>query len=116
MNDNRNLNKRYAIAAWGALFLLLGALMVVPGDQSNLFVLLSGIVLLGLNLARVLSKIAINPFSITLGFLALGLGAVGLLGPALHIPHFEIPFVPLVLLVFGLYLLIPGPRQKASGS
>lgn len=115
MNDVRTLNKRYTMIAWGVLFLLLGALMIAPGDQGNLFVLLGGIVLLGLNLARNLRQIPASPFSITLGFLAIALGGLGLLWPLLHLPRFEISFVPLAILVIGLYLLVPGAKQAAEG-
>jgi hypothetical protein len=110
MNESCRLDKRYAAAAWGILFLLLGILLIVPGDQNAILVLGGGIVLLGLNLARAIRKIPVNTFSTTLGFLALGLGMVGLLGPALGLPHFEIPLVPAGLLIVGLYLLIPRPR------
>ena len=115
MNDTQTLNKRYAVIAWGALSVLLGTLMIVPGDQGNLFIFMSGIVLLVLNLARSLGRLAVNPFSTTLGFLALGLGSLGLLWPVFDLPPFEISLVPLGLLALGLYLLIPGPRPAQPG-
>ena len=115
MNEVRMLNRRYAAAAWGALFILLGILLIVPGDQNAAFVIGCGIVLLGLNLARAIHRIPVNVFSTTLGFLALCLGGLGLIGPVLGIPHFEIPLIPAGLLIVGLYLLIPRPKPMEAG-
>ena len=111
MKDIKNLNKQYATLAWGALFLWLGILMVIPGDQNGIFVLGAGVILLGLNIARSLSKIPTSAFSITLGILSIGLGSYALLRPLLHAPHFEVGFIPLVLIVIGLYVLIPSPKD-----
>ena len=114
MQDTKYLNKRYTTIAWGILFLWLGVLMVVPGDQNAIFVLGAGVILLGLNLARSLSRIPVRAFSLTLGALAIGLGSYALLRPLLHGPHFEVGFIPLVLIVIGLYVLIPGPSHTDS--
>jgi hypothetical protein len=111
MNDIKTLNKRYEAVAWGAMFLLLGILSLIPGDQNDVFVLGIGIILLGLNLARYLSKIPTNGFTITLGVLAFVLGGVAVLRPVLNFPRFELPLLPLLLVVIGLYLLIPGPKR-----
>jgi hypothetical protein len=110
MNEIKILNKRYAAIAWGSAFLLLGVLMLIPGDQNAVFVLGAGIILLSLNLARRMRQIPVSTFSITLGVLATGLGMYALLRPLLHAPRFEVDAIPLVLIVIGLYVLIPGPR------
>ena len=116
MNDIKSLNKRYVATAWGALFLWLGVLMAVPGNQSPLFVLGAGVILIGLNLARLASKITVSPFSITLGCLACGLGLVAMFRTALNIPPFELPLLPTVLIVIGLYVLIPGLKRSEQQS
>jgi hypothetical protein len=108
--------KRFANTAWGALFILFGVLLIVPGNQSALFWLGSGLILLGLNLVRALRKLPVSTFSITLGFLALVAGGFGALAPVLRLPRIEIPFFPAALLVVGLYLLIPGPNRPGAGS
>jgi hypothetical protein len=110
MNDIKSLNKRYAAIAWGTLFLWLGILMIIPGNQDPIFVLGAGSILLGLNLARLVSGIPLSAFSITLGCLAFGLGLLAILRPILNIPPFELPFFPTVLIIIGLYVLIPGPK------
>ena len=114
MKDIRVRNKRYAAIAWGSLFLLLGILMLIPGDQNGIFILGAGVILLGLNLARSLSGIRVSAFSITLGALAVVLGLYALLRPLLGAPHIEVDIIPLVLIVVGLYVLIPGPKRAGS--
>ena len=114
MNDIKNLDKRYQTIAWGGIFLLLGILALIPGNQDAVFVLALGIIFLGLNLARYVSKIPVVPFSIIIGCLAFILGTVALLRPVLNIPPFDVPALPLVMIVLGLYILIPGPKQPVE--
>ena len=114
MNDIKTLGKRYKAVAWGAMFLLLGILGLIPGDQNGVFVLGIGIILLGLNLARYLSKIPTNGFTITLGALTFVLGSVAVLRPVLNVPRFELPFFPLLLVAVGLYVLMPGTRRAEN--
>lgn len=116
MNDIKSLNKRYLTIALGVLFLWLGILMIVPGNQSPIFVLGAGIILLGLNLARAVHGIPMSAFSITLGGLAFGLGLVAMFRTVLNIPPFDLPFLPTVLIIIGLYVLIPGPKNREQES
>ena len=76
--------------AWGAIFLLVGVLSLIPGDQNALFVLGTGLILLGLNLARYLSQIPTNGFRFALGSVAAVLGGVALLRPLLNIAPFDV--------------------------
>ncbi len=116
MNNLKALNGRLEAIAWGIILILLSILMVVPGDQGNEFVLGTGVVFLGLNLARSMMGIPLNWFSITLGGLALLLGGLGVLWPVLGIKaHVKVDIFPLILLAIGLYLLIPAPKQQTSG-
>ena len=114
MDNIKTLNKRYEAVAWGLIFLLIGGFSLVPGDQTGLVLLGVGIIFLGLNLVRNLNGIPVNWFSITLGLLALALGIVVMLLPLLNIPPFELPFFSIMLVVFGLYLLIPAPKQMEN--
>jgi hypothetical protein len=112
MKDIKVLDARYEVAAWGIGLILVGGLSVLPGNQGAEGVLGIGIILLGLNLARYVSNIAVSPFSITLGMLALSLGAAALLRPVFGWGfHLDLPAFPTLLIVIGLYLLIPGRRR-----
>jgi len=114
MNNLKTLNKRYEAVAWGLIFLLLGGFSLVPGDQTGLVLLGVGVIFLGLNLVRNINGIPVNWFSIVLGLLALALGVVVILRPMLNIPPFELPFFSIMLVLFGLYLLIPAPKQMEN--
>lgn len=113
MSDLKLRNKHYTVFAWGVLFLLLGVLMLIPGDQSAIFVLGAGIIFLGLNLVRKLNHIPVSLFSTILGVLALGLGAVALFRHVLHV-HFELPIFPVLLIWIGLYFLIPAAKPAGT--
>ncbi len=110
------LDNRLQTAAWGIMIILFGGLSLVPGDQANLFVLGIGIILLGLNLLRYTSNIPINGFSTALGTVSLFLGGIATLRPILGWKaHLELPLFPILLIVFGLYLMIPSLKQKEKG-
>jgi len=105
MNDIKTLNQRYETVAWGVLFLWIGAVWLVPGEHFGIGWLGIGIIFLGLNWARHLRRIPTNWLSITLGMIALILGAVKLLASLLKL-HVELPFFPVSLVVIGAILLI----------
>lgn len=107
MQDTRTLNKRYETVAWGAFFILLGVTSLIPGVPSGLGTLGIGVILLGLNLARYLSQIPTSGFTITLGVIAIVLGAADVLQALLRL-QVEVPFFPLLLIVIGVIWLVRG--------
>ena len=115
MNDIKTLNKRYEAVAWGAMFILLGGLSLIPGEQNDVFVLGIGVILLGLNLARYLSKIPMNGVTIALGIMAFLLGMVVLLRPVLNLPRFELPLFPVLLIAIGVAILGQAAKRMVSG-
>jgi len=117
MDEIKTLNQRYEIVAWGALFILLGTINLIPGVPSGTGVLGMGIILLGLNLARYLSKIPTNGFTITLGVIAAVLGgALYLLHSLLRIQQFELPFFPVLLVVIGVIFLVRSATGMKSAT
>jgi hypothetical protein len=92
--------------AWGALFIFIGSLSFIPGDQTSWAILGSGIILLALNLGRSISKLPMSGFSLTLGVVALLVGALVLIRSALGI-HYEIDLLAITLIAIGVYWLIP---------
>ena len=115
MGNWKALDRRYEAIAWGSGFVLIGILSLIPGNQNSIGVLSIGLILLGLNLARFLSKIPTNGFTIVLGIVASVLGLAGVLSTVLNFPTFELDFFPLLLIVIGLYFLIPGPKRVENG-
>jgi len=114
MNTARARNKVITSIAWGSIFILFGVLLAIPGDQNGIFLLGLGAIFLGLNLLRRLSGIPANLFSTVVGSLALCGGLYSLARPVLGLPHVQVGFIPLALIVIGLYILIPGPRSSEA--
>ena len=111
----KKVDHRLQMAAWGIIIILLGGLRLVPGDQTSLFVLGIGIILLGLNLLRYVNKIPMNGFSTALGTVSLILGGIASLRSKLGWKnHLELQLFPILLIVYGLNLLIQSPKQKEN--
>jgi hypothetical protein len=114
MNYSNELDKHYRNLAWGAFFILVGSLSIIPGDQTSLAILAAGLILLALNLARSLSSIPMHGFTIALGAAAFVAGAMGVFRAQLGI-QFEIQLIPIALIAVGLYFLWP-QRSARDGS
>ena len=113
MKEQKTINQRYETVAWGAVFIVFGGFSLIPGDQTGVAMLGIGTIFLGLNLARHLSQIAVSPFSILVGLLALVIAILAFLRPLLGF-QLELQLFPLILIVLGLYLLLPGPKQMKT--
>lgn len=107
MDRARIINRKLETIAWGVLLILLGVDFFVPGllVPYGIGMLGIGIILLGLNLARYLSHIPVNGFSITLGVLTLIEGGAALARGLLGI-QVKLPFFPTLLIGIGLILII----------
>lgn len=109
------LDNRLQTVAWGIIILLFGGLSLVPGNQARFFVLGMGIILLGLNFLRHINHIPINGFSTIVGAVSLLLGGIASIRPILGWKsHLELPFFSILLVIFGLYLLLPSPAPKKN--
>ena len=109
VNSDRELNRRYELVAWGALFILFGAIDLVPGVPAGTEWLGIAIILLGLNMMRYISKIPTNIISITLGMIAFVLGTSRLL----HLRG-TLPFFETLLIVIGVVLLVRSAAKRSS--
>ncbi len=99
-NNARALDKRYGLVAWGAIFIWIGAIGLVPDLPEGIGWLGIAIILLGLNAARYLNKIPTSMISITIGIIALVMGAAELGF------HFSLPLFETSMIVIGVILLI----------
>jgi len=66
-----------------------------------------GLILLGVNAARMRSGLPARGFSTTIGILALVWGGLELAGAVLSLP-FELPVFAILLIVLGVTVLVPG--------
>ena len=108
-----HLNDRLETATWGLGLILVGGLSLIPGDQTDLAMLGLGMLLLGLNLVRAIRQIPVSYFSITLGVIFLLVWMWSLIIPGLGL-GIQLELFPLLLIIFGLYLLIPSPKRKKT--
>lgn len=106
MEQLQILNDRYETVTWGALFILIGILSLIPGIPPGVGTLGIGIILLGLNGVRYINKIPTNRFTLTFGLVALILGTAVLTG-SLKGFQLEGPFFPALLIAIGVYWLLP---------
>ncbi len=113
MNDLRTVNRSYEQLAWGAIFVWWGVTELFTSLPSGTGVLGLGLILLGLNAARSLSGVPTSGFSITLGILALVLGALELSSAILHLP-FEVPVFAILLIVLGAIVLVRAVAVNVS--
>ncbi len=107
MQEAYALNRRYEAVAWGAFFILLGVTNLVRGIPPGVGEIGIGIILLGLNLARYMSKIPTSGFTLTVGIVACAVGFIDILR-ALVNPALELPIFPLLLIVIGIIWLVRG--------
>ena len=107
MDDARALNRKYETIAWGAFFIWLGITNLFRGLPEGVGAVGIGILLLGLNLARYVSKIPTSGLTIFLGALALVLGLFDLARTVLRL-EIELPLLPLLLIAIGVVWLFRG--------
>lgn len=110
MNELKSINKRYETIAWGLGLIWIGILGIIPGNQNGIGLLSIGLILLGLNLLRYLKKIPVNGFSSILGIICSAFGVIVLVRQILGYPGFELDLFAIMLIVIGLYILIPSPK------
>ena len=112
MVDAKTLNRKFETAAWGAFFILWGVTSLFRGLPDGVGAVGLGLIFLGLNLARYLSKIPTSTLTITLGVLALVLGGADILRTLFNL-QVEAPLFPLALIAIGVVWLIRAVTQGA---
>lgn len=103
MENTRTLNRTYEAVAWGVFFVWWGIaeFKFLPHGIGNIGV---GLVLLGLNAARLLNAIPTSGLSITLGIIMLVYGGLEFASTVLQLP-FTLPTFAILLIVLGVVLL-----------
>jgi hypothetical protein len=71
MNTAQTLNRTLEAIAWGALFVWWGIIELIPSLPDGSGATGIGLILLGVNAARLLNGLRVNGFSTTIGILAL---------------------------------------------
>jgi hypothetical protein len=103
-------NSIFETVAWGLLLIWWGLtdgdFGLVPSLPAGAGWIGIGLILLGLNAARILNGIPASGFTITLGLFALALGGLKLTRSILGLPPVEISLFPILLVALGIFLLV----------
>jgi urea transporter len=106
MKDIERRSGLYEALGWGALFLWLGIASLVRGLPDGVSLFGVGAILLALNLARRLSRIPVNRFTVVLGSMAaVGGSTVLVLREWFGMPPVDLPFFPTLLLGVGVVIV-----------
>ena len=106
--DRDALNQRFQGTAWAIFLIMSGVLWLLPSWllPDGLWLLSTGFVLLGLNVARALHDIETSGFTVTLGLLAL-IGGMG------NLMSVSLPIVPALLIGSGALIIWRAWQQRA---
>jgi membrane-bound ClpP family serine protease len=104
------LNRRFEIAAWTLLLMMLGGLAIVPNElvPEGFWALGAWLIMLGLNAARYFWNLSMSGLTLLLGSLALLAGLASLLG-------FNLPLTAVLIILSAVHLLIQ-PRLERNGA
>lgn len=105
------VNERMEDIGWALLFVMSGAILLVPGIPNpwGFWLLGTGLILLGLNAVRYARGIQLNIFTAGLGVIALVSGAAVFLG-------MDLDLLALGLLLVGVILLLKPLANKRAGA
>ena len=104
------IDARLAAITWGLLLVWwgladsdFGLIRSLPAGAGWIGI---GLILLGLNAARLMYALPARGFTLALALFALGVGGIKLARSLLGLAPIEIPLFPLLLVGFGIYLLV----------
>ncbi len=97
----QNLDERLETIGWALLLMFTGGIWLVPDGlvPSGTWLVGVGLILLGLNVVRYASGIAMRGLGNILGILALATGLGAFLGV-------KVPFWPILIILIGAYLIV----------
>ncbi len=108
--EKQTLNKRLETIGWGLFLIMIGGLGLVPKAivPGGIWLIGVGLIMLGLNAARLLNGIQMSGFSTVLGILALLAGLGDFFGV-------QLPVFPILLILIGADLLLKPLFEKKQG-
>jgi len=113
MNTTKNISRNFDAIGWGALFVWWGISLMLPSMLNGVVPLGTGLILVGVNIARKLAGLPMSGFSTTIGILAIVWGVLELVGVLVNLP-IEIPIFAILLIVLGLIVLAPELKRNQA--
>jgi Ca2+/Na+ antiporter len=101
----KTLDKRYEAVGWSLWLVWIGVTSIIPSLPDGTGMIGTGLLLLGLNVARYRRHIPISDFSLILGVLALLDGGVNLLHDLMAF-HIELEFFPVLMVIIGTIMMV----------
>ena len=114
MENTRTLNRNLERIAWGAFFVWWGVTELFKALPEGTGAVGFGLILIGLNAARLLNGIPTSGLTVTLGILALVLGGLELASTFLSLT-FELPVFAVLLIVLGILMLARELTRAQNG-
>ncbi len=113
MNTTQSIKRNFEAVGWGALFIWWGIMVLIPSFPNGTTAFGSGLILIGVNVARRLSGAPVSSFSTTIGVLAFVWGGLELVGVLASLP-FELPIFAILLIALGAIILAPELKAKQN--
>ena len=104
--DRQALDRRLQSTGWSLFLIWSGFLWLLPTSSlpDGLWLLGTGMILMGINVARVMNDIEVNGFTVIVGLLVLSAGLSNLMGVGFI-------FFPALLIVAGVIVLMQALRK-----
>ena len=104
--DRQALDRRLQSTGWSLFLIWSGFLWLLPTSSlpDGLWLLGTGMILMGINVARVMNDIEVNGFTVIVGLLVLSVGLSNLMGVGFI-------FFPALLIVAGVIVLMQALRK-----
>ena len=107
-SDKRALDHQFERISWALFLIILGGLGLLPGVPSGTWLIGTGLIMLGLNVARYVNGIPVSTFSISLGFAAVAFGVARFVGA-------DLPVLPILLILIGASIIWRSARAHQEG-
>jgi hypothetical protein len=113
MNTTKNISRNFDAIGWGTLFVWWCISLMLPSMLNGVAPLGTGLILIGVNIARKLAGLPMSGLSTTIGNLAIVWGMLELAGVLVNLP-FETTIFSLLLIVLGLIVLAPELKRNQA--
>jgi hypothetical protein len=94
-----SLDRRLEGIGWALFLIMIGGIGLIQTVPQSTWLVVTGLIMLGLNLARYLNGIRVSCFTVLLGILALLFGIGGMTGV-------DLPFFPILLILIGADIVV----------
>ena len=99
--EQHSLAHRLDSVGWALFLIMVGCLWLVPKTKvpEGTWLIGTGIIMIGVNLAKYLNSIKMNGFTLAVGVIAIGLGLAGVFG-------IELPFFAILVIIIGVNIIL----------